>query len=42
MVLRDISQTAQSLLGQNLYDRLKGLLGRRGIQVDEPGGGRRR
>lgn len=41
VVLRDISQTAQSLLGQNLYDRLKGLLGRRGIQVDEPGGRRR-
>jgi uncharacterized membrane protein YkvA (DUF1232 family) len=35
VVLRDISQTAQSLLGQNLYDKLKRLMGRRGIQVDE-------
>ena len=35
VVLRDISQTAQSLLGQNLYDKLKRLMGRRGIRVDE-------
>ena len=34
VVLRDISQTAQSLLGQNLYDRLKRLMGRRGIRVE--------
>ncbi|HYH47389.1 MAG TPA: DUF1232 domain-containing protein [Thermoanaerobaculia bacterium] len=36
VVLRDISQTAQSLLGTNLYDRLRRLLGRRGIDVDGP------
>lgn len=35
VVLKDISQTAQSLLGQNLYDRLKRVMGRRGIEVDE-------
>jgi uncharacterized membrane protein YkvA (DUF1232 family) len=34
VVLRDISQTAQSLLGQNLYDRLRKLMGRRGIRLD--------
>lgn len=37
VVLKDITETAQSLLGQNLYDRLKGLMGRRGINL----GGRR-
>jgi uncharacterized membrane protein YkvA (DUF1232 family) len=36
VVLRDISQTAQSLLGTNLYERLRRLLGRRGIDVDGP------
>lgn len=36
VVLRDISQTAQSLLGTNLYERLRRLLGRRGIDVDSP------
>ena len=35
VVLKDISETAQSLLGQNLYDRLKRVMGRRGIEVDE-------
>ncbi|MFL6201981.1 MAG: YkvA family protein [Thermoanaerobaculia bacterium] len=35
VVLRDISQTAQSLLGQNLYDKLKRLMGRRGIRLEE-------
>jgi uncharacterized membrane protein YkvA (DUF1232 family) len=35
VVLRDLSQTAQSLLGQNLYDRLRKLMGRRGIQLDQ-------
>jgi uncharacterized membrane protein YkvA (DUF1232 family) len=34
VVLRDLSQTAQSLLGQNLYDRLRKLMGRRGIRLD--------
>jgi uncharacterized membrane protein YkvA (DUF1232 family) len=35
VVLKDITETAQSLLGQNLYDRLKRVLGRRGIEMDE-------
>ena len=35
VVLRDISQTAQSLLGQNLYDKLKRLMGRRGIRLEQ-------
>jgi uncharacterized membrane protein YkvA (DUF1232 family) len=35
VVLKDISETAQSLLGQNLYDRLKRVMGRRGIELDE-------
>jgi uncharacterized membrane protein YkvA (DUF1232 family) len=35
VVLKDVSETAQSLLGQNLYDRLKRVLGRRGIGLDE-------
>lgn len=35
VVLRDISHTAQSLLGQNLYDKLRKLMGRRGIRVEE-------
>ena len=34
VVLRDLSQTAQSLLGQNLYDRLRKLMGKRGIRLD--------
>ena len=34
VVLRDITNSAHSLLGQNLWDRVKGLLRRRGIQVD--------
>lgn len=36
VVIRDISETAQSLLGQNLYDRLRRLLSRRGIDVESP------
>jgi uncharacterized membrane protein YkvA (DUF1232 family) len=36
VVIRDISETAQSLLGQNLYDRLRRLMSRRGIDVDGP------
>ncbi len=31
VVIRDISETAQSLLGQNLYDKLRKLMSRRGI-----------
>jgi len=34
IVLRDISETAQSLLGQNLYDRLRRLLSRRGVKLE--------
>ncbi|HSS78665.1 MAG TPA: DUF1232 domain-containing protein [Thermoanaerobaculia bacterium] len=34
IVLRDISETAQSLLGQNLYDRLRRLLSRRGVKIE--------
>lgn len=35
VVLQDVSETAQSLLGQNLYGRLKGLMSRRGIEFDD-------
>ena len=35
VVLRDISESAHALLGENLYARLKRLLGRRGIAVDD-------
>jgi uncharacterized membrane protein YkvA (DUF1232 family) len=35
VVLQDISQTAHSLLGQNLYDKLKRVMGRRGIRVEQ-------
>ncbi len=34
IVIRDISETAQSLLGQNLYDRLRRLLSRRGVKIE--------
>ena len=34
IVIRDISETAQSLLGQNLYDRLRRLLSRRGVKLE--------
>lgn len=34
VVIRDISETAQSLLGQNLYDRLRRMMSRRGIKVE--------
>jgi uncharacterized membrane protein YkvA (DUF1232 family) len=33
VVLQDITETAQSLLGQNLYDKLRKLMSRRGIEV---------
>lgn len=33
VVLQDLTDAAQSLLGQNLYDRLRRLLSRRGIDV---------
>jgi uncharacterized membrane protein YkvA (DUF1232 family) len=35
VVLRDVTETAQSLLGQNVYDRLKRLMRRRGIHLEE-------
>lgn len=35
VVLQDISGVGQSLLGENLYARLKGLLARRGVEVVE-------
>jgi uncharacterized membrane protein YkvA (DUF1232 family) len=34
IVLRDITETAQSLLGQNLYERLRRLLSRRGVKLE--------
>jgi uncharacterized membrane protein YkvA (DUF1232 family) len=41
-VLHDVSRSASTLLGRNLYDRLKHLLARRGVAIDEtpprPGG----
>lgn len=41
VVLQDISETAHSLLGESLYGRLKGLLGRRGIEVEDGSPARR-
>lgn len=35
VVLRDVSEAAQSLVGENLYGRLKRLMSRRGIHLDE-------
>ena len=35
VVIRDITSTAQSLLGQKLYDRLRRLLSRRGIELND-------
>ncbi|HXO20071.1 MAG TPA: DUF1232 domain-containing protein [Thermoanaerobaculia bacterium] len=34
VVMRDVTQAAQALLGANLYGRLKRLLHRRGVKVD--------
>jgi uncharacterized membrane protein YkvA (DUF1232 family) len=36
VVLRDVTQASQALLGVSLYGRLKKLLARRGIQLEEP------
>ncbi len=33
VVLRDVTESAQALLGQNLYGRLRSLLSRRGINI---------
>ena len=35
VVLRDLTETAQSLLGFNLYERLRKLLGRRGVKLEK-------
>jgi uncharacterized membrane protein YkvA (DUF1232 family) len=35
VVLRDLTQTGQALLGYNLYERLRGLLRRRGVKLEE-------
>jgi uncharacterized membrane protein YkvA (DUF1232 family) len=37
VVLQDITGTAQSLLGQKIYDRLARLLSRRGIELKDAG-----
>ena len=34
-VLSDVTRTASSLVGENLYDRLRGILAKRGIEVEE-------
>jgi uncharacterized membrane protein YkvA (DUF1232 family) len=34
VVLRDLTKTAHSLLGENLYNKIKNLLRRRGVEVD--------
>lgn len=38
VVIRDVTETAQSLLGQNLYDRLRRLLSRRGVKLEGDAG----
>jgi len=35
-VLHDISRSASTLLGRNLYGRLRGLLAQRGVKIQEP------
>jgi uncharacterized membrane protein YkvA (DUF1232 family) len=35
VVIQDVTSTAQSLLGKNLYDRLRRLMSRRGIELDD-------
>ncbi len=35
VVLKDVTETAHKLLGHNLYERLKRLLGRRGIELKD-------
>jgi uncharacterized membrane protein YkvA (DUF1232 family) len=34
VVLKDITESAQALLGQNVYDRVRRVMSRRGIRVD--------
>jgi uncharacterized membrane protein YkvA (DUF1232 family) len=35
VVMQDITKASRSLLGQNLYERLRGLLSRRGIEIKD-------
>lgn len=35
IVIQDVTQAGQSLLGQNLYGKLRGLLSRRGIEIED-------
>jgi uncharacterized membrane protein YkvA (DUF1232 family) len=35
VVIQDVTSTAQSLLGKNLYDRLRRLMSRRGIEIED-------
>jgi uncharacterized membrane protein YkvA (DUF1232 family) len=35
VVIQDVTSTAQSLLGKNLYDRLRRLMSRRGIELED-------
>ena len=39
VVIRDVTYTAENLMGAKVYNRLKGLMARRGIQVPESGDG---
>jgi uncharacterized membrane protein YkvA (DUF1232 family) len=41
VVLRDISHAGRALLGENLYQRVKNLLARRGVRVEETPSGAR-
>jgi len=36
VVLRDISDSAEQLIGNRLYNRLRRFLGRRGVEMDDP------
>ena len=36
-VLRDVLETAESLLGHSVYDRLRDLLAKKGVRLDDPG-----
>jgi hypothetical protein len=37
VVIQHVTSTARSLLGEKLYDRLRGLLSRRGIELSDEG-----
>jgi hypothetical protein len=36
IVVQDVTSTAQTLLGKNVYDRLRRLLSKRGIELADP------